>query len=486
MARRAFGPWQPDTYGLNTELTGDASGVLPTANGYGPWPDLSAVSAALAATCFGATTIRKTDGTLVVYAGTATKLYRYASLTSWTDVTRAAGGDYSLPSGEYWSFAQFGANLIAVQGGDVPQTIDVDSGTNFAALGGSPPTASFVKTMGDQLFLYGLTSNRNRLQWSGRNNSAYWTAGQRDSDFQDFPDGGWVNGLTSLEAGLVFQEGAIRAMRPSNDRTIYNFRRLEETRGLLAENSLVTYGPIAYFLSEDGFYAQSGVGGSKAIGLEKVNDWFQSDANTDRLFSVIGAPDPIRPRVFWLYPSTGSTSNVLDKCLCYDIGLDRWSHADVSASIIFPASTPITTLEDLDTISASLDALGFSLDSRWLRGGAPYLGAFDSDDKLAFVSGSAKAALLETSDFQEIPGRRAYVHGIEPFTNADTVTVTVGSKERAGDDISWDSGQTVQTTGEAPARSEARYHRVRVEMAAGEDWEHINGLDVKAVDAGEH
>src|SRR3990167_2506787 len=128
MARRAFGPWQPDTYGLNTELTGDASGVLPTANGYGPWPDLSAVSAALAATCFGATTIRKTDGTLVVYAGTATKLYRYASLTSWTDVTRAAGGDYSLPSGEYWSFAQFGANLIAVQGGDVPQTIDVDSG----------------------------------------------------------------------------------------------------------------------------------------------------------------------------------------------------------------------------------------------------------------------------------------------------------------------------------------------------------------------
>mgnify|MGYP003498212312 CR=1 FL=1 len=38
-----------------------------------------------------------------------------------------------------------------------------------------------------------------RIQWSGTNAPTFWTFGQRNSDYQDFPDGGVITGITPLE-----------------------------------------------------------------------------------------------------------------------------------------------------------------------------------------------------------------------------------------------------------------------------------------------
>ena len=478
-----FGPWRPDLYGLNLPYVDEARGVLPGANSYHPWPTLAAISAALADTCRGAYAARLLDGSFVVYAGTATKLYKYATASTWTDVTRVAGGDYAVPADEYWSFTQHGVNLIACNSIDDVQTISVEAGSNFAALGGSPPKARYAKTVGDQVFLLGLAANPRRVQWSGRNNSAFWTAGSRDSDFQDFPDGGWTTGITSIEVGLLFQEGIVRRFVPTSDRAIYRFSRIEEARGLLAPRSLVTFGRVAYYLSEEGFYAQAGSGQSEPIGLDQVNDWFSSIVNTSRYNTVISAADPTRPRLYWLFPSDGNTGYVHDNLLCYDVALKQWSHADVSATYILPGAVAGATLEDLDAV-ATLDALTFSLDSRHLVGGSAYMGGFDSAFKLGSFTGDYMQAVIETADFQPFPNKRSFVRGIDPITDADNVTVKAGKKERLADDIVFGASSTMNTEGRCPVRSSGRVHRVQLTIESGESWTHVRGVEPDVVREG--
>ena len=57
----------------------------------------------------------------------------------WVDVSRTAGGAYNVPIGDMWVFEQCGTKLVAVNINDDPQVIDIDSGTHFADLAGSPP-----------------------------------------------------------------------------------------------------------------------------------------------------------------------------------------------------------------------------------------------------------------------------------------------------------------------------------------------------------
>lgn len=485
-----FGKWKPDQLSFNDpSIAGEAKGVLWGGNGYIPWPQMSAITSAFAAAARGAYLARKTDGTLQLYVGTSSKLYRLDSSTTITEVTRLVGGDYTVPADDQWSFAQFGIYLIAVNGTDAPQVIDVDAGTNFAALAGSPPTSAGVRTIGNQVFLFRQTSNPNRVTWSGRGDHTYWTVGMKDCDRQDFQDGGQVNGMTKLETGLLFQEGAIRRMTPVTSRAVYRFDRVEEARGLIAPGSLVTLGNTAFYLSEEGFFATDGAGQSARIGVNEIDDWFKDNCNQDRLYSIVGCVDPATHHIFWLFPSTGTTSAVLDHMLCYDIMQKAWTHAEVSASYIFSAATLGYTVDTLDALLTALgltmDTATFSVDARWLRGGAPTLAAIDSNHKLAFIAGTPMAFTLETGDFEPVIGRRSFVNGITPVTDHASVQVQLGTKETISGALSYNSAQTVNARGTVSPLKAGRVCRVRVTGAAGDTWNHMQAVDVRAVDDGE-
>ena len=131
----------------------------------------------------------------------------------------------------------------------------------------------------------------------------------------------------------------------------------------------------------------------------------------------------------------------------------------------------------LDALGYTLDTLPFSLDSRFLEGGSPYLAAFDSDHKLAFFSGTNIAARVETADFEHIPGRRSFVTGVVPATDATAVTVQVGKKERPQDSLTYGSAVAVNAQGLSPQRASARIHRYRVDIAAEESWSHLQGVE---------
>jgi hypothetical protein len=203
--RDGLGDWRPDVADVDSPFLASAINVVPAPDGYENFGALTeATAATFSGSCMGACAVKTSSGTTYVFAGSSTALYRRAiGDVAWTDVTRLAGGAYGVSLEGPWRFAKYGIYLIAVSGTETPQVIDIDSGTNFAALGGTPPTAYDVQTVGDFVVMIGLASNRRKIRWSAINDHTGWTVGTNLCDEQEFPDGHFVNGMAGDKSGYV-------------------------------------------------------------------------------------------------------------------------------------------------------------------------------------------------------------------------------------------------------------------------------------------
>ena len=143
-------------------------------------------------------------------------------------------------------------------------------------------------------------------------------------------------------------------------------------------------------------------------------------------------------------------------------------------------------MEELDTVSASLDALPESLDSRRWTEGAIQISAFNTSHKQATFSGTTLAATLETGEQQLFPGRRAYVSAVRPLVDGSGAVATVAAvtrKLQSETDVVGSAVATHSETNLAPVRSDARYHRFRVVTSGAYDF--AVGLDVYAKPSGQ-
>jgi hypothetical protein len=490
----AFPAWRPDAYSIGTGFAPDVSGVLPAAGGWGPWAALEALSGAVAAAVRGAFIGRTSAGAAVIFAGTATALYQYASASSWTDVTRASGGAYALGADNSWSFDQFGDVVIATNGVDAPQSFTLASSSKFAALSGSPPVAKFVKVVGDHVWLLGLTGSAlgpsglfptglNQIAWSGFRDVTYWTLGEKSTGFASFPSGGFVQGCTTQIAGLVFLERAVWRF-VADQIKVFDFAPVQEEQGTPSPQSIVQHEGDAYFYGTDGFCAIGGQG-VRQIGNEWVNNWFIDRVNQSRFKQIIGALDPVKMRVFWIYPdSTNSSSYTHNGILCFDmLNQERpWSKADIECEYIFSGTTPGATLSDLASLYTTLSGVPYAIGSDAWLGGAPRLAAFDSAHKMAFFTGNGVEATVQTAEFQPIPGRRFYVNGFRLTGDASAATGRVYVKERPQDTMTAGASSSLTATGMIPVRSSGKILAVEATVPAGESWRFLSGVDFEAGD----
>jgi hypothetical protein len=235
----ATGDYRPDVSDYEGQATQNILNVLPRGDGYGPFPSFSAYAAVLPSACRGAFYALKSDGTVVTFAGTSDKLYKLDNSDfTWSDVSLGGGTYGALTATAQWQFAQTGDLVFATQANAVLQVFDLSSSTAFANAFGSPPQAAYISVVGQFLVLSGLLSTPYRIQWSGLdsfNASTSWTSGINSSDFQDFPDGGIVRGVAGGEAGIIFQDQAIRRMSyvPGSP-IIFQIDRITQDKGLFA------------------------------------------------------------------------------------------------------------------------------------------------------------------------------------------------------------------------------------------------------------
>lgn len=480
-----YGDWRPDTSDYEGTSVHNIQNVQPRGDGYGPFPSLSTYTQALPSACRGAFYALKSDGTVITFAGTATKLYKLNNTDfSWTDVSKGAG-TYTAPTyggqSANWEFAQTGNLVYATQANTVLQVFDLSSSSAFADAAGSPPQAAYVAIVGRFLVLSGLLSNPFRIQWSGLNNfnaSDSWTSGVKSSDFQDFPDGGIVRGVAGGESGIIFQDQAIRRMSyvPGSP-IIFQIDRITQDKGLFAPYSIIRAGEITFFFAGQGFHKIVPGGVPEQIGREKVDRTFLADLDKGNLQLFQGAADPRSTKVYWAYRSANGTNPAnYDKILGYDYLLDRFFPLSVQGEYLLGISQTGLTLENLDSISSSLDALTLSLDS-YATAVQPQIAQFNSSHVLGFFNGANLEATLESAE-QAADGQRVTLRGFRVITDAPTHYGSVTYRDiQGGASISGAEIANSTRTGRIDLMRDARYVRYKVRIPAGQIWTFAAGIE---------
>jgi len=476
-----YGQWAPDSPELGDTAL-EASGVIPEADGYRPFKALATISNALTARAQGAAWFRAPGGGTKNFAGDATKLYLLSSAT-WSDVTRASGGAYATGGDNNWRFGQFQTLAYATNGVDALQSFDLSAGTNWIAAAGSPPVAKFIGVVKNFLVIANISGAPQRTKWSGDNNSGTWTPSVTTlSDEQDHPDGGEITGFVGGEFGLVFQEETIRRMVFEGAPTVFRFDKIAENIGATIPNSVAGWGNLAFFCHRSGFYMVRGGQevvpiGRNAEGGSRIDRWFWGHLDQTNIHRVTAAFDPVNALYVVSFPSNNSSGTPNSK-LIYSVSANRWAHVDSTCEMIYSGATQQSyTLEQLDTFG-TLETLPYSLDSSyWLGSRQLLLSGFDTDHKYGTFSGNNVAAVLDTGEFQPIPGRRALLRSARPMIDGGSPTMICGARSLHQGIVSWGPERARANNGAVPLRAAGRYFRLRTKQAAGETWQWAQGVD---------
>ena len=137
----------------------------------------------------------------------------------------------------------------------------------------------------------------------------------------------------------------------------------------------------------------------------------------------------------------------------------------------------------MDVISQNLEDINMSLDTDFWLGGQLYLGAIDNNFKAAIFSGKPLDVEIETDELEVVPGKRIKIIGVRPIVDADT-TVTIKTREKLSNTPVESIAGTTNASGLNPVRASGRYVRANVKVSAGTDWNHAQGIDIIASEAG--
>jgi hypothetical protein len=552
MPTLSFGDWRPDLNTLDKQISARVLNCIPRMDGYAPFKQVEAWTSALPGPCRGAFYARRSDGSLALFAATATNLYLLNNTTfSWSNVSQGGGPYTEVSTNAHWQFAQFNSYVVAVQGNEAPQVYQLGVSTAFDDLGGSPPDAAYVAVVGRFLVLFGLTNNYNRIQWSGLNDIGNWTPGTGYSDFQDLPDGGHARAVVGGDLGIIIQDAAIRRMtyQPGSD-LVFSIDKIAKDIGVIAPYAVVNIGPDIFFPSSKGFMRIDASGAIEPIGEEKVNRTFFAEWDDGASGLMLGAGDPNANIVLWGYRTIGGSGDAFNKGLVYNTALKRFSPVEISGQFLTNLAQPGLTLEALDAIApgaleivdagdsgsgeirvevastaslttgeyktitqvegtteangtwqitvidgthfdldgstfsnaysaggivgGSLDLLEFSLDAAKVSN-LPSLSASTTDNKLGFFSGANLEASFETAE-QSGDGRRIFVTGFRPLTDAASVFGTVAVRENLSDLPSYTPERQMDVRGFVPARRSTRYAGGAIRIPAGTPWTYAAGI----------
>lgn len=509
MAIIEFGGWTPDLPDLGNEGMLVAKNVFPLSRGYGPVPAPIAYPgpSALSARVVGAFSAKDKSANTYNYAATfgATndgKLHRLVG-TVWTD-SSGNGGDatpgYNFADGYTVEWVKWGESVIAGHILEPLQTIDF-GGSSFSNLVTSSRKPQFKHLAVLRDFVVGGNCDDvgndglspNRVWWSGIGDPATFEdgTGVTQSDYQDLQVGGEIRKVIGGETGRIFCETAIYRLTYLGYSPWFQIDQIAENKGAWVSGSVAVFGRSAIFLDRDGWYLHDGEG-VRAIGINKIDEFFLADFDSSFDYRCSSLIDPVRKVYHFLYPSVSAMGGIPDRLLCYDIVNDRWAITETTGEWLTLFLGIGYTLDSLDSLSSSIDALEVSLDSPTYQSKGQELAIYDNSHRLCVFRGDPLTATLETGERQVLgPGStrtmvgdvRPLVDGARTGTHSDgsyptVVTVQALKRDRQSDELSEGRVVTMNEYGNCPMRENARFHRFRITISGG--FHHAIGLDVSA------
>jgi hypothetical protein len=471
-----FGEWMPDQPSVSGALT-DAKNVVSQAIGYGPFPSPVTFSTSNAAedltTLYAA---KQPDGNTSLFAAGSTKIYTVSGVGAITAVKTGmtTGTDDKV------RFTQFGKTVISTNNSQKLQAWTLGTSTSFADLAANAPIAKYITVVRDFVVVANTyesaAQQQYRVRWSAINNETDWTEDvNTQSDYQDIPDGGQIVGIRGGEFGLVFLERAIHRMTYVGTPFIFQFDNISRGKGCMVAGSIAQYQGITFFLSDDGFYMCDGQNVTP-IGAEKIDRYFIDNASDSDYGSMSSAVDPIRKLVIWNFKTIYGNRNVL----IYNFKTQKWTYGDAGTDFLSEASTSSVTLEQLDDISTSIDALTTSLDSRLYVGGKYFLGG-TLGTRVMTYTGANQTGYITTGDLDI--GANSVVTLARPIIDNGSATVAIASRTLLDQSVTFNSAVAASSENRVPLRSSGRYHRLKV-TPTGSNWDNAISVDVDVTPQG--
>lgn len=475
-----FGEWTPDLPDIDNPGALTATNVYPAQGFYRPFKDFVPYSTSLSGTCIGGATVYGLDGSAHLFAGDGTGIYKLSAGSN--AFARVASG---LTATDYVSFTQFGDRVIYANGNSALLKFDLASDTSFSAIA-TAPVASYVGVVGDFLVAVKIASNPQRVEWPGIDSTGPWgTNAATLADDQDVVGThGEATGFVGGDYGLVFFKRAIGRMDFVGAPLAFQFRIVERQRGTRCPGSIAAIGQMVFFLAEDGFYMWNG---SQAvpIGEGKIDRTFLDDFDQTYESRVKAGIDPINKMYVCAYPGTGSVTGSPNRMMVYHWPTGRWSRVEMSLEGLLPTVGGFgITLDGLDAIYSSIDAIPLSLDSPAFQAGGTVFGGFNTGHRFGFFNGANLAATLETKEGQVFEGHRAFVNSTRAVIDGGNPMIAIGHRQRQTDSVTYATAVGQNAIGEHPQRVNNRYLRGKMTTDAGSVWSKAVGVEFTAVQEG--
>ena len=472
--RVTFGEWMPDQSGISGSLT-DAKNVVSQAIGYGPFPTPVSFSSAAAENLTSLYAAKAPDSNTYFFAAGLSKIYTVSGSGTLTQVNTGL----TTGANDRVRFTQFGKTVIICNNAEKLKSWVLGTSTTFAEVSASAPIAKFITVVRAFVVCANTletTQQQYRVRWSAINDETDWVENvNTQSDYQDIPDGGQIMGIRGGEFGLVLLERSIHRMTYVGTPFIFQFDNISRNKGCMVSGSVAQYQGITFFLSDDGFYMCDGQQ-VVPIGAEKVDRFFLSDASESEYNSMSAAIDPVRKLVIWNYKSVDATR----KLLIYNFATKKWTYGDANTDYLGEASSGASTLEELDSISGSIDALTTSLDSLLYVGGKYFLGGTYGTRVYSFT-GASLTGSIATGDIDV--GANSVVTLARPIVDNGSGSLSVASRTLLNQSVTYGTSTAADSENRVSLRSAGRYHRLKL-IPTGANWKTAVAVDVDVTPQG--
>lgn len=471
-----FGAWAPDQGEVGGLQVAD--GVLPLADGYGPFPSLyvSPTAAALPGDPKGLISVVLNDDSFQAFGFIQGAVYQLNGDFTWTLVQAGFTG----PSGDGdWSPLHFGDHLLFTNINDGLQDYDLESpgSVTYIAGAGDP---EFIFTCGNFIIALNCldatgTRDIRLIKTTGFNDQTNWTSD--GADYQELADGEALKAGFDLKNrnALLLQRRALVLMTfgsaPAGAQ--FSLAKVADGKGTVGSRSCVGFDGVVFYWSDDGPYRFDLNNGNVPIGDDAIVEWFSAQVDNSRLDLIRGAVDPIRKIVRWAFKrSVDNSDTVAEVSICYHWQRKKWfTLTEQVASLCRLASVAVS----YNTITGTYDSQTLTYDDRLFLGSAPLAGALDGSYKFGASTGPNLAGTITTQVANNpVTG---LVNWATPIDDCATGTLELGVKDRLDDAITFKPAASKIRNGAVPLRGRGMNLQFRRNFPGAATWSYAKGID---------
>ena len=472
-------------------------GILTACNGWLPSPRgmhtaytaANAAYDALPAACKGLYLSRLTDGSVELYAGTTTRLYKLSD-PNWTNVTLGGdSADYSVTSA--WRFATLGDITLAVNKENRMQRF-TSGDTDFVLVESGAvqaPRASVICTLlgfvmvgaYDQSGYVGdgwhCSALQNYLDWDTTGTGTQCASGR----LLDTP--GEITALKVLnETAIFFKARSIYRAVYQGLPFVWTFQLLSSDIGAVNHEAVVDLNYALVFMGYDSVWMMAGDGVPQRID-GGIREWLFNDIDRTYIGNVQGLYDRDRGLVYFFYPTRTDGTGALTAWIAWHVESRRWGAGSLSIEWAAPVTTTSNTYDSYFTQFSTWDSIP---DTTWasgvLLGSVPYPAVVDTSHKVSYLAGAAGTSTFTTGRIGDennmITLRRVVPRWSDQPT---TATLTNGYTLTAGGTMTSDTARTMDANQRFDMLRPARWHNLALSTTGDAE---LAGWSVDLVPAG--